>query len=157
MGEKRLGNTFTDEELNPNRPHNYRKKYGKSPIGSIKEILSHKTPEELEAIEKKRRETRERNKSMKKLTEEILARTVKLNEVEKSAFLTDLRRSEKITLQEAIIYSQISKAIAERDTTAAQFVRDTSGQKPKDEVEHTVSIDNLLKNNGVFDEEDDEK
>ena len=93
---------------------------------------------------------------MQKRAKEILSTVIKLTEEEKEVFLEDLKNTGELTLQDAIIYAQATKAVKERDTAAAVFVRDTSGQKPKDVVEQSVSIDSLLKNNGILDEEEEE-
>lgn len=44
-----------------------------------------------------------------------------------------------ITVGEAIMLAQIQKAL-KGDTTAAQFVRDTMGQRPKDELDITGAV-----------------
>jgi hypothetical protein len=51
-----------------------------------------------------------------------------------------------MTTQDAIIVAQSIKAIS-GDTKAAEFIRDTSGQKPKDKVEMSgqVSYESALK------------
>ena len=150
---------FPEEKLNPNRPHEYRKKYGVSPVGQIGEINRRRREEDPEGFAKMASErTRKRNQtvSMQKRAKEILNTVIKLTEEEREVFLSEYKQNGEITLQDAIIYAQATKAIQERDTAAATFVRDTSGQKPKDVVENNVSIDSLLKNNGILDEEEEE-
>ena len=149
---------FPEEKLNPNRPHEYRKKYGVSPVGQIAEItkrMKEEDPEGYALKEKERGAKISRTKNMRKAAKEILNTVIVLTEEEKEAFLEDLKGTGELTLQDAILYAQATKAVKERDTAAAVFVRDTSGQKPKDIVENTVSIDNLLKNNGILEEEED--
>ena len=53
----------------------------------------------------------------------------------------------KITVQEAILLAQINKAIKNQDTKAAEFVRDTAGQKPTDKLNMggQLSYINILK------------
>ncbi len=163
MGRKndpnwRVGNTFTEEELNPNRPHEYRRTHnGESPIGNIHKINAEKKAADPEAYAEKMRlakEKEKKTKSMKKRAQEILAMTIKLSDEEKQIFLKGLELEGEITVQDAILYGQVSEAVKTRNTAAAAFVRDTSGQKPKDEVECSVSVDNILKNGGVFEDED---
>lgn len=149
---------YPEDKLNPNRPHDYRKKYGVSPVGQIAEInrrMKEEDPEAYKAMASER--TRKRNKtvSMQKRAKEILNTVITLTEEEREVFLSTYKQTGEITLQDAILYAQATKAIQERDTAAAVFVRDTSGQKPKDIVENTVSIDKLLKNNGILEEEED--
>lgn len=45
-----------------------------------------------------------------------------------------LEQGEKCSMDEALMLAQYGKALS-GNTRAAEFVRDTSGQKPKDEVE----------------------
>ena len=156
----RKGNTFTEEELNPDRPHNYRKTHnGESPIGNINKIkqeMKQNDPERYAEMERGIVEKRAKTMSMKKRAQEILAMTIKLTDEEKRLFLNGLELNGDITVQDAILYGQVSEAVKTRNTSAATFMRDTSGQKPKDEVEvKGITIDALLKNNGVFDPEDD--
>ena len=151
--------TFTEEELNPNRPHEYRKTHGGvSPVGRIHEIMKEKREQDPEWYKESIRKGKEKElkvKAMQKRAREILSTVIKLTEEEKEVFLEDLKNTGELTLQDAILYAQATKAVKERDTAATVFVRDTSGQKPKDVVENTVSIDNLLKNNGILEEEED--
>lgn len=149
---------YPEDKLNPNRPHDYRKKYGVSPVGQIAEInrrLKEENPEAYKEMASER--TRKRNKtvSMQKRAKEILNTVITLTEEEREVFLSEYKKTGEITLQDAILYAQATKAIQEKDTAAAVFVRDTSGQKPKDIVESNISIDNLLKNNGILEEEED--
>ena len=149
---------FPEEKLNPNRPHEYRKKHGVSPLGRINEIVKEKKEQDPEGYaikEQQRREKISKTKSMQARAKEILNMAIKLSESEKEVFLDGLQNNEQITIQEAILYSQATKAIREKDTAAAIFVRDTSGQKPKDVVESNVTVDSLLKNNGVLEDEED--
>lgn len=46
---------------------------------------------------------------------------------------------EELSLPDMILLSQAAKAIEDGDTKAAQFVRDTSGGKPVEKVEHKSS------------------
>lgn len=59
-----------------------------------------------------------------------------------------------IDAETAMLAGQLLKAIQKRDTKAAEFVRDTSGQKPTDKVEiATVDREQSLEAlNKIFDE-----
>ena len=59
-----------------------------------------------------------------------------------------------IDAETAMLAGQLLKAIQKRDTKAAEFVRDTSGQKPTDKVEiATVDREQSLEElNKIFDE-----
>lgn len=48
-------------------------------------------------------------------------------------------KGKNITVQEAIMLAQIQKAM-KGDTRAAEFVRDSSGNKPKDDVSMSVNL-----------------
>jgi hypothetical protein len=50
-------------------------------------------------------------------------------------------KGKNITVQEAIMLAQIQKAM-KGDTRAAEFVRDSSGNKPKDDVTISGNINN---------------
>lgn len=52
-------------------------------------------------------------------------------------------KGENISVQEAIMFAQIQKAL-KGDTKAAEFVRDTSGNKLKDYVDISGSVNNPL-------------
>lgn len=49
-----------------------------------------------------------------------------------------LEKGETCSMDEALMFAQYSKALL-GSTKAAEFVRDTSGQKPKDEIEVSAS------------------
>lgn len=53
-------------------------------------------------------------------------------------------KGKNITVQDAMMIAQIQKAL-KGDTTAAAFVRDTSGQKPTDKMDITGAIPVVLK------------
>ena len=56
---------FPEEKLNPNRPHEYRKKYGVSPVGQIGEINRRRREEDPEGFAKMASErTRKRNQTV---------------------------------------------------------------------------------------------
>lgn len=82
-------------------------------------------------------------KAMKETLETLLNMPLKvgkaadIDEIKSIAALED----KNITVQEAIILAQIQKAI-KGDTKAAEYVRDTSGNKLKDGVELSGGINN---------------
>ena len=76
---------------------------------------------------------------LKEIFEVILGAKVpsnQLNNYVKNTF------GEELTHAELIAIGQILKAQNERDTRAAEFIRDTMGQKPGDKHEITGSKDN---------------
>ena len=88
-------------------------------------------------------EKRREKKAMKETLETLLQMPLKsgkatdLDEIKNIAAL----KGKNITVQEAIMLAQIQKAV-KGDTKAAEYVRDTSGNKLKEGVELSGSINN---------------
>ena len=86
---------------------------------------------------------RREKKAMKETLATLLSMPLKdgnatdLEEVKSVAAL----KGKNITVQEAIMLAQIQKAV-KGDTRAAEFVRDSSGNKPKDGLELSGGINN---------------
>ena len=104
--------------------------------------FSERTPEERRRIAslggKKTAEVKRRKKAMREIARlfgnqdapaEVTARLIQAGLLE---------YGEKCSMDEALMLAQYSKALA-GNTKAAEFVRDTSGQKPRDEVEVTTN------------------
>lgn len=110
--------------------------------------LSDRTKEEQKRIAKqggiasgkKRRE----KKAMKETLETLLSMTLKEGasaDIDKIQSIATLN-GKNITVQEAIMLKQLQKAI-KGDTKAAQFIRDTSGNKPIEGVEISGQVNPL--------------
>lgn len=88
---------------------------------------SERTPEERKALARKAGqksgEARRKKKTMREMLDYLLEKEV-----------TNSKTGEKATTLEAVMTACIKKAIA-GDIKAAEFIRDTIGQKPKDTVE----------------------
>lgn len=89
------------------------------------------------ASAKKRRE----RKAMKETLEELLSMPLKNGA---SADIGKVRniaamKGKNITMQEAIMLSMLQKA-AKGDVRAAEFVRDTAGQRPTDKMDMNVEL-----------------
>lgn len=104
--------------------------------------FSEMTKEELSQCGKvgiqKSLETRRRNKSMKNTLELLLnmpLKTGKLASVEEIKTFATLQ-GKNITVQEAMMIRAVQKAL-KGDLASMQFVRDTSGQKPDDNLNVT--------------------
>ena len=104
--------------------------------------FSEMTKEELSQCGKvgiqKALESRRRNKSMKNTLELLLnmpLKTGKLASVEEIKNFATLK-GKNITVQEAMMISAVQKALR-GDLASMQFVRDTSGQKPDDNLNVT--------------------
>lgn len=89
-------------------------------------------------------EARRKKKDMRESMQEILNMSVYLlgDEIVRAIQY----KSKKANVQEAILMGQVIKAITDKDTKAAEFVRDTSGQKPTDkhELEGHISYEQAL-------------
>lgn len=149
-------NKIPEELINWDKPHEYRKKYGESPCGNIHKIIARMSEEERKEFYARRRakivESCRKAKKLKEEMNEMLGKDISLSE----STLKELKEfigKEKPSVQKALIAALMKKAL-EGDVQAFVAIRDTSGQKPKDEVEQTVRIDDILKNNGIFEEEE---
>lgn len=103
------------------------------------------TPEELrEAGRKggiKSGESKRRKKAMRETLEVLLDMPMKkgrMADVEDIRSFADLKEK-NISVEAAMMVQMIQKAL-KGDTNAASFIRDTSGQKPQDEVNVTGAI-----------------
>jgi hypothetical protein len=66
----------------------------------------------------------------------------KMTDIEEIQSLAELK-GKNITVQEAIMLAQIQKAV-KGDTKAAEYIRDTSGNKLKEALELSGAVDNPL-------------
>ena len=86
---------------------------------------------------------RREKKAMKETLEALLSMPLKDGvsaDVDTIKSLAEMK-GKNITVQEAIMLAQIQKAM-KGDTRAAEYVRDTSGNKPKDDVSISGSLNN---------------
>lgn len=104
--------------------------------------FSQMTKEELQECARigqlKSTETKRRKKSMKSVLEVLLKIPVgkgKVYDVDDIKNFADLA-GKNISVEEAIIIKQIQRAL-KGDLNATQFIRDTSGQKPEDNLNIT--------------------
>ena len=87
-------------------------------------------------------EAKRKKKAMKERLEILLelplksGRETDLESIKNFAAL----KGKNITVQDAMMLAQIQKAL-KGDTTAAAFIRDTAGEKPTEQLEHSGSID----------------
>lgn len=82
-------------------------------------------------------------KAMKDTLETLLAMTLNNEQMEDIESIQSVASLEgaNITVQEAIMLAQIKRALS-GDTKAAEYVRDTSGNKLKDSVEFSGAVNN---------------
>ena len=88
-------------------------------------------------------EKRREKKAMKETLETLLQMPLKSGKAVNLDKIKDIAalKGKNITVQEAIMLAQIQKAI-KGDTKAAEYVRDTSGNKLKEGVELSGGINN---------------
>jgi hypothetical protein len=84
---------------------------------------------------------RREKKAMKDTLEALLSMPLKSGKATDIETIKNLAsvKGKNITVQEAIMLAQIQKAM-KGDTRAAEFVRDSSGNKPKDDVSMNVNL-----------------
>ena len=84
----------------------------------------------------KRRENTARKKDLQKTIKWFMDMAVSKKELLEPEDIMDIAstKGENLTVNEAIVFSQIIKAI-NGDTQAAVFLRDNAGEKPKDQIE----------------------
>lgn len=107
--------------------------------------LSERTKEEQREIAtmggKASGEARRRKRAMKQTLELLLSMKLKTGkecDLEKVPSFEKLK-DKNITVEEAIVVKQVQKAL-KGDLNAAAFIRDTSGQAPKHEVDFAGAI-----------------
>ena len=86
---------------------------------------------------------RREKKAMRETLELLLSMALKdgsVANIEKIKSIASLN-GKNITVQDAIMLKQIQKAM-KGDTRAAEYIRDTSGNKPKESVEMSGTVNN---------------
>lgn len=83
---------------------------------------------------KKSGEARRKKKNMQELATTFLNMPASISEMPEEILSLSKKFDMKLTIQGAILLAQIHKAIVNKDTKAAEFVRDTAGQKPVENV-----------------------
>lgn len=86
-----------------------------------------------EAANLKKSRAKASRQTFKKIISELGARNITLENIahdEKQAGFLDLIDETGATLDELVVLQQYSKAIVDRDTRSAEFLRDSVGEKP---------------------------
>ena len=88
-------------------------------------------------------EARRRRKSMQEFAEMILGLSMKTGEVHSIEDIKSLAeiKDKNLTVDQMILLKQAEKAI-KGDLSSATFIRDTSGNKPKEIIEHSGEVNN---------------
>lgn len=84
---------------------------------------------------------KQRRKKYKEIVKEMGARQITLEDISKDDFngklpgFLDMMDETGMTMDEAAVLQQYSKAIIDRDTRAVEFLRDTVGEKPSQQLD----------------------
>lgn len=85
-------------------------------------------------------------KKMRQIAIELGARNITLQNIAQQDFggksrgFIDMMEETEMTLDDVVVLQQYAKAIINQDTKAAEFIRDTKGEKPATTVD--MSVDN---------------
>lgn len=88
--------------------------------------------------------SKERRKKYKHIVEELGVRGITLKDIAtpdfngKSRGFIDMLKKESMTMDEVVVLQQYAKAIIQQDTKAAEFLRDSVGEKPSTVVDMSV-------------------
>lgn len=84
---------------------------------------------------------KQRRKKYREIVKEMGARQITLEDISKDDFngklpgFLDMMDETGMTMDEAAVLQQYSKAIIDRDTRAVEFLRDTVGEKPSQQLD----------------------
>lgn len=113
----------------------------------IQEVNSRRTREQHSEDSKRAGiasgEARRRKKTMQELAKHILSMSLtngEVNSIEDIQNLAELK-GKNLSVDEAIIIKQVEKAL-KGDIKSAEFIRDTSGQKPREEISVSGELNN---------------
>lgn len=85
---------------------------------------------------------KQRRKKYRQIAQEMGMRNITLQDVanglgDKEKGFLDMMDKTGMTMDEAVMLQAYSKAIIDRDIRAAEFIRDTAGDKPSTQIEMT--------------------
>lgn len=93
---------------------------------------------------------KQRRKKYREIVKEMGARQITLEDISKDDFngklpgFLDMMDKTGMTMDEAAVLQQYSKAIIDRDTRAVEFLRDTVGEKPSQQLDINSNDDSGL-------------
>lgn len=94
---------------------------------------------------------KQRRKKYAQIVKEMGARGITMEDLSKNdlngkqvGFL-DMMKETGMTMDEAVVLQQYSKAIIDRDTKSAEFLRDTAGEKPSTQIDMSMEESGLSK------------
>lgn len=89
-----------------------------------------------------------RRKKYAAIVKEMGVRGITLDNIahdEKQKGFYDMMKECNMTLDEMVVLQQYSKAIIDRDTRSAEFIRDTAGEKPSTQIDLSSDDNGLSK------------
>lgn len=90
----------------------------------------------------------QKRKKYRQLVKEMGQRNITLKDIalgEKEKGFLEMIKETELTMDEVMILQQYSKAIVDRDTKAAEFLRDTAGEKPSTQIDLSDNDNGLSK------------
>lgn len=90
----------------------------------------------------------QKRKKYRQLVKEMGQRNITLKDIalgEKEKGFLEMIKETELTMDEVMILQQYSKAIVDRDTKAAEFLRDTAGEKPSTQIDLSENDNGLSK------------
>lgn len=94
---------------------------------------------------------KQRRKKYKDIVKELGAREITLADIAADNFngktkgFLDMMDETGMTMDEAVVMQQYAKAIIDKDTKSAEFIRDTAGEKPSTQLDMTMDGGGLSK------------
>lgn len=129
-----------------------------NPIKTFKDM----TPEERRELGRqggiKSGETKRRKKAMKDILGVLLDMPIKPGKAADMEAIKNFAalKGKNITVSEAILIAQLQKAL-QGNVQSAEFIRDTSGQKPVEDINMTGSLDMVQIIDDIPDTEDEDE
>ena len=93
---------------------------------------------------------KERRKKYKNIIQDMGVRGITFKDIAsglgaKEKGFAEMVKKNDMTMDEVVVLQQYSKAIIDRDTRAAEFLRDTVGEKPSTQIDMSVEDSGLSK------------
>lgn len=123
--------------------------------------FSDMTPEERSELGRKggikSGETKRRKKAMKDILSVLLDMPIKPGKAADMEAIKNFAalKGKNITVSEAILIAQLQRAL-QGNVQSAEFIRDTSGQKPVEDINMSGSLDMVQIIDNIPDEDDDD-
>lgn len=90
--------------------------------------------------------SKQKRKKFANIIKEMGVRNITLDDIAKGgkkAGFIDMIEKQSMTMDEVLVLQQYSKAIIDRDTKAAEFIRDSVGEKPSTQIDMSTDTKGL--------------